>query len=64
MRYRGEDLVKIRSENGKIENFQGFVAKSLKIWPIFLKKSTEIANFGTLTEKTWKRRIEGGIGEI
>jgi hypothetical protein len=27
----------------KIENFQGltrFVAKSLKIWPIFLKKST------------------------
>ena len=22
------------------------------------------ANFGTLTEKTWKRRIEGGIGEI
>ena len=56
--------MKIRSENGKIENFQGFVAKSLKIWPIFLKKSTEIANFGTLTEKTWKRRIEGGIGEI
>ena len=35
--------MKIRSENGKIENFQGFtrfVAKSLKIWPIFLKKST------------------------
>ena len=43
LRYRGEDLVKIRSENGKIENFQGFtrfVAKSLKIWPIFLRKST------------------------
>ena len=59
--------MKMGSENGKIENLQGFkrfVAKSLKIWPIFLKKSTEIANFGTLTEKTWKRRIEGGIGEI
>ena len=31
--YRGEDVVKMRSENGKIENFQGFtrfVAKILK----------------------------------
>jgi hypothetical protein len=33
-RYRGEDVVKMGSENGKIENLQGFkrfVAKSLKI---------------------------------
>ena len=32
--YRGEDVVKMGSENGKIENLQGFkrfVAKSLKI---------------------------------
>ena len=31
--YRGKDVVKMRSENGKIENFQGFtrfVAKFLK----------------------------------
>ena len=43
LRYCGEDLVKMRSENGKTENFQGFtrfVAKSLKIWPIFNEKST------------------------
>ena len=42
-RYRGEDVVKMGSENGKIENLQGqnrFVAKSLKIQPIFLKKYT------------------------
>ena len=40
-RYRGKDVVKSGSENGKIENLQGFkrfVAKSLKIQPIFLKK--------------------------
>ena len=33
-RYRGEDVMKMGSENGKIENLQGFkrfVAKSLKI---------------------------------
>ena len=39
-RYRGKDVVRMRSENGKIENFQGFtrfVAKFLKIWPKFWK---------------------------
>ena len=52
-RYRGEDVVKMRSENGEIENFQGFtrfVAKSLKIWPIFLKKSTGNLEF-------WQKKV-------
>ena len=52
-RYRGEDVVKMRSENGKTENFQGFtrfVAKSLKIWPIFLKKSTGNLEF-------WQKKV-------
>ena len=64
MRYRGEDVMKIRSENGRIENFQGFtrfVAKSLKIWPIFLKKSQRqltVHTTSTVCCTAWKSLVQ------
>ena len=42
-RYRGKDVVKMGSENGKIAKFprlHALCSKKFEIWPIFLKKST------------------------
>ena len=45
MRYRGEDVMKIRSENGRIENFQGFKLEIFKFSRYFSKKFEKFALF-------------------